>query len=111
MHGITLLVTNETGLILLPKTCLQIPYEQTRAINQWRSVGMSPSSDECLIALTNEERYDADDKLKTEEKARGVYLSCTYEEGITTASAQTRYDEMTPCAGDTRQFRPQPPFL
>ncbi|CAM9131910.1 unnamed protein product, partial [Sphacelaria rigidula] len=57
--------------------CTIIPYEQTQAINQWRNVGKSPFSDECLLVV--------------DEETRGVYLDCTYEEDITTASAQTRW--------------------
>lgn len=69
----------------------QIPYEQTQAINQWRNVGKSPFSDECLVYLTTEERYDDSGELVVDEETRGVYLECTYEEDITTASAQTRW--------------------
>ena len=69
----------------------QVPYEQTKAINQWRSVGKSPFSDECLVQLTSEERYDDSGNLLVEEETRGVYLTCTYEEDIATASAQRRF--------------------
>lgn len=69
----------------------QIPYEQTKAINQWSSVGKSPFADECLIQLTSEERYDDNGNLEVSDKTRGVYLDCTYEEDIATASAQTRF--------------------
>lgn len=71
--------------------CPQIPYEQTKAINQWRSVGKSPFSDECLVQLTSEERYDDSGNLLIEDETRGVYLTCTYEEDIATASAQRRF--------------------
>lgn len=75
----------------------QIPYEQTQAINQWRSVGKSPFSDDCLVQLTTEERYDDSGKLLVEEETRGVYLDCTFEEELATASAQTRYDWQLVC--------------
>lgn len=68
----------------------QIPYEQTKAINQWRSIGKSPFSDECLMQLTPEERYDDMGNLLIEDETRGVYLDCTYEEDIAMASAQRR---------------------
>lgn len=74
----------------------QIPYEQTQAINQWRNVGKSPFSDECLVYLTTEERYDDSGELVVDEETRGVYLDCTYEEDITTASAQTRWEIWLP---------------
>lgn len=68
----------------------QIPYEQTKAINQWRSIGKSPFSDECLVQLTLEERYDDMGNLVIADETRGVYLDCTYEEDIAMASAQRR---------------------
>ncbi|CAM9426180.1 unnamed protein product, partial [Ectocarpus fasciculatus] len=71
--------------------CTLIPYEQTKAINQWRSIGKSPFSDECLVQLTSEERYDDDGNLLIAEETRGVYLDCTFEEDISMASAQTRW--------------------
>lgn len=71
----------------------QIPYEQTKAINQWRSIGKSPFSDECLVQLTSEERYDDSGNLLIEDETRGVYLDCTFEEDIAMASAQRRYSE------------------
>lgn len=70
----------------------QIPYEKTKAINQWRSVGKSPFSDECLVPLTPEEREDNSGNIITEEETRGVYLDCTYEEDIAMAAAQTRFE-------------------
>lgn len=69
----------------------QIPYEQTKAINQWRSIGKSPFSDECLVQLTSDERYDDSGNLLIADETRGVYLDCTYEEDISMASAQRRY--------------------
>ena len=69
----------------------QIPYEQTKAINQWRSIGKSPFSDECLVQLTSDERYDDSGNLLIADETRGVYLDCTYEEDIAMASAQRRY--------------------
>lgn len=69
----------------------QIPYEQTKAINQWRSIGKSPFSDECLVQLTSDERYDDSGNLLIAEETRGVYLDCTFEEDIAMASAQRRY--------------------
>lgn len=74
----------------------QVPYEQTKAINQWRSVGKSPFSDECLVQLTSEDRYDDSGNLLVEEETRGVYLTCTYEEDIATASAQRRFASKLP---------------
>lgn len=71
--------------------CAQIPYEQTQAINQWSSVGNSPFSDKCLIQLTSSERYDDSGNLLVEDETRGIYLDCTYQEDIATASAQRRY--------------------
>lgn len=70
----------------------QIPFEKTKAINQWRSVGKSPFSDECLVPLTPEEREDDSENVITEEETRGVYLDCTYEEDIAMAAAQTRFE-------------------
>lgn len=77
---------------------VQIPYEQTQAINQWRNVGKSPFSDQCLIQLTSEERYDENGNLEVEDETRGVYLECTYDEDITTASAKLR-SAMDNCGG------------
>ncbi len=68
----------------------KIPYEQTKAINQWRSIGKSPFSDECLVQLTSEERYDESGNLLIEDETRGIYLDCTYEEDLSMASAQRR---------------------
>lgn len=81
------------ALVLSLHHATQIPYEQTKAINQWRSIGKSPFSDECLVQLTSEERYDDSGNLLIEDETRGVYLDCTYEEDIAMASAQTRFAE------------------
>lgn len=78
----------------------QIPYEQTKAINQWRSIGKSPFSDECLVQLTSDERYDDGGNLLIAAETRGVYLDCTYEEDIAMASAQRRcVEHLSACAG------------
>ncbi|CAM9682036.1 unnamed protein product, partial [Discosporangium mesarthrocarpum] len=72
-------------------SCTLQPYEQTQAINQWRSVGKSPFGDECSEALSADERYDSTGKLITSELTRGVYLECSYEEDITNPSSKTRW--------------------
>lgn len=88
---------------------VQVPYEQTKAINQWRSVGKSPFSDECLVQLTSDDRYDDSGNLLVEDETRGVYLTCTYEEDISTASAQRRFAsyqtnkrDVSACIGQAR---------
>lgn len=78
-------------MLVLSFATTKIPYEQTKAINQWRSIGKSPFSDECLVQLTSEERYDDSGNLLIADETRGVYLDCTYEEDIAMASAQTRF--------------------
>jgi hypothetical protein len=76
--------------------CRRISYEQTRSIGQWTAVGADAFADSCSIPLTPEERLAAGISVAAAYARRGVYLSCTYEELLTSPTPKPRWYETGP---------------
>ncbi len=76
--------------------CTRIPYEQTRPIKQWTSVGGTPHADEYgNIGMTPDD-IGWDMNFREKIQSRGIYLKCMYEEDIKQPTSKLRWFEAGP---------------
>ncbi len=88
-----------TSLVHLLEThpdCSRIPYEQTRPITQWTSVGGTPHADECGNIEMTPSDVGWDENSREKIQSRGVYLTCMYEEDIKQHTSKLRWFEVGP---------------
>ncbi len=88
-----------TSLACLLEThpkCTRVPYEQTRPIEQWTSVGGTPHADECGNIVMSPGDIGWDPTSRDKMQSRGIYLTCTYEENLKQPTSKSRWFEAGP---------------